>query len=259
MTNPLVLAAGSMLDCTASEMMAAAAGAGFDGVGLRLSGEHAGDPAVLRGEARTLGLTIHDTEVHRIGPDAGDPTELLDRSAALGVRSVLVVSDLDDRATTRALLTRVASLCRERSLRPGLEYMAWTDPCDPIDAIDMARESGCALVVDLLHHVRLGYGPDEIEAIVDSGTLGWVQLCDAPIVAPADLIDEARHHRLPPGLGALPLRELLAPVPAATTISVEVQSDELLSTQPAGRARLLHDSSRALLVHGSGGSPRTGT
>ena len=250
MTNPLVLAAGSMLDCTASEMLAAAAGAGFDGVGLRLTGEHAGDPAVLRAEARALGLTIHDTEVHRIGSDARDPTELLDWSAALGARSVLVVSDLDDSATTRALLTGVASLCRERSLRPGLEYMAWTDPRDPIEAISMARESGCALVVDLLHHVRLGCGPDEIEAIVDSGTLGWVQLCDAPVVPPSDLIDEARHRRLPPGFGALRLEDLLAPVPATTTISVEVQSDELLALDPAGRARLLHDTARSVLGHG---------
>jgi hypothetical protein len=61
--------------------------------------------------------------------------------------------------------------------------------------------------------------------------------------------DEARHGRLTPGTGILPLRALLARVPAAVTISVEVQSDDLLALSPGERARLLHDAATAVLGH----------
>jgi hypothetical protein len=76
-----------------------------------------------------------------------------------------------------------------------------------------------------------------------------VQLCDAPLPAPADgdLVHEARHGRLPPGAGELPLGELLECVPDGIVISVEVQSTVLGELPPAERARLLHDAARGVI------------
>ena len=82
--------------------------------------------------------------------------------------------------------------------------------------------------------------PTSCSAVVESGTLGWVQICDALLEPPADLIHEARHQRLAPGSGELPLAELLACLDADVTISVEVQNDALLGVPPIDRARLLH-------------------
>jgi sugar phosphate isomerase/epimerase len=51
------------------------------------------------------------------------------------------------------------------------------------------------------------------------------QLCDAvatPPDTPEAIIAEARSGRLPPGQGVLPLRDLLAELPAGTVLSVEV-------------------------------------
>jgi sugar phosphate isomerase/epimerase len=247
----LVLAAGSMLDCDAVTLVEVAATAGFDGVGLRLSGPHQViDPVGLRRHADGLGVTIHDTEVHRIGANESDATDLIERSAAIGATALLVVSDLSDRRVTVARVSALEEECRRHGLVLGLEYMAWTDPSTSAAAVEVARATGCRVVVDLLHHTRVGEGSDALDAVVGSGTLGWVQLCDAPIAAPldGDLVHEARHGRLPPGLGELPLRTLLAHVPADVVVSVEVQSDTLLALPPAERACLLHDTARAVLT-----------
>lgn len=77
-----------------------------------------------------------------------------------------------------------------------------------------------------------------------------MQNCDAPIARPAsgDLVDEARHHRRPPGEGELPLAELLAVLPADVTLSVEVQSEDLARRYPpTERARHLLRAARRLL------------
>lgn len=250
MTYRLVLAAGSMLDCDADMMIDIAAGAGFEWVGLRLSGEHGViDPAASRRRAHRLGVSVHDSEVHRIGQVGSDPIDLLDASASVGAAAVLVVSDLADRQHTVDEVGRLVEECRSRSMLLGLEYMAWTNPSTPAEAVEMAHQTGCVVVVDVLHHHRLGAGVAELEMIVQSGTLGWVQICDAPVTPRrgVDLVHEARHGRLPPGSGDLPLTEMLECLPDDATISIEVQSDDLGTIAPIDRAALLHDATHAAL------------
>ncbi len=264
--GPLILAAGSMLDCSTTRLLDAASSAGFDGVGLRLSGVHAvadaTEAAGVTRRATDLGLIIHDVEVVRIDADWHDghpPDEvvrLLESATALGARSVLAVGDLTDRSATVDALHHLVDAAAALDITVGLEYMGWTLPRTPSDALAMANEVGCTVVVDVLHHVRVGAGPDDLDAIVDSGRLGWVQTCDAAHAAAVDLDDvdevdevgrndlihEARHRRLPPGQGILPIADLIARLPGETAISVEVQSDELLAVEPAARARLLADA-----------------
>lgn len=247
----IVLAAGSVLDADAEAVIGAAAAAGFDGVGLRRSGEHRGDPAALVRAAGRREVAIHDVEVHRIGPDGPDErAALLDDAVLVGATAVLVVSDLVDRDATVTAVGDLVDAARRRGLVVGLEYMAWTDPSTPADARSVAAATGCRLVVDVLHHTRVGAGPRELAAIVAAGHLGWVQLCDAPRGAPDDLVHEARHERLAPGHGSLPLRALLAEVPPDAVISVEVQSDTLAATPVIERARSLLDATRRTLAAG---------
>jgi sugar phosphate isomerase/epimerase len=239
----LILAAGSMLDQPHLPLIGAAAEAGFDGVGLRLSGEETpAELSTVRAAAERAGIVIHDTEVHRHRLGGPGPEWLIEATMAVGAGALLMVSDdLDPVATTEAVAA-AAEACRAAGVRLAIEYMAWVCPDNPADAVAMANEAECDLVVDLLHHHRVGAGPVELDAVVASGRLGWVQLCDAPAAHPgADgLLTEARHERMPPGLGGLPLELLLAWVPPGTPISVEVQSDALLAVEPHERARVLH-------------------
>ena len=240
-----------MLDQTPVALINAAATAGFDGVGLRISNpvtdvHSVTDPSAVQRHALDRGVSIHDVEVHRIG--SGDPGPLVERAAAVGATAVLVVSDTRHRSDTIAGVAALVTLANRYSIKVGLEYMAWTDPSGPLDAVAIAMETGCQVVVDVLHHVRVGATADDLRSVVESGTLGWVQVCDAAAAHPTDLIHEARHQRLVPGAGALPLADLLAEVGSEVTISVEVQSDSLLAVGAMERALLLHDATRSLLA-----------
>lgn len=261
----LVLAAGSMLDVDHEELIAHAAAAGFGGVGLRLTEDEQLDRdrlAALARRAADLGLAVHDVEVHRIsaGRTVDDAARLIDAASVLGAPWVLVVSDLGRGEgaggnETIDELARIVDRASSAGVSIGLEYMAWTAPPDPIGALRMARATGARVVVDVLHHVRVGAGVRELSAIVRSGSLGWLQLCDAPRAAPTgstapdDLLHEARHARLPPGDGELPLGELLAVVPAEVAIAVEVQSEHLAATwPPAQRAGTLFEAASRVLT-----------
>ena len=253
----LLLAAGSALDAHPLTLIDVAADAGFDGVGLRLAFDGPDPPnhAELSGyvtRAAHRSIVIHDVEVYRINSSSPDPGPLLDAAAALGAEAVLAVSDDPDLVATERQLTVFADRCRAAGVAPALEYMAWTTANDPATAMQLAAATGMHIVVDLLHHHRVGAGPDELATIVASGQLGWVQLADAPARAPDDLIHEARHGRLPPGDGELPLGPLLDALPSDVTISVEVQSDDLRDRlPPAARAELLADAARSVLArHG---------
>lgn len=231
-STPLLLAAGSVLDLEPVEVIEHAAAAGFSGIGLRLSAPYRQQRSVLetwRQRAEECGVEVHDVEVHRIGSDDGRQwATLLDDAVAVGAGRVLVVSDLADLDATTAAVGRLVDLAAVRHLEVALEYMAWTTPATPAGALEVARRTGALVIADLLHHHRVGAGAAELIALADSGRLGWVQLCDAPLGPPeGPLVEEARHRRLPPGEGGLPLDDLLAAVPVATPISVEVQSDRL--------------------------------
>jgi sugar phosphate isomerase/epimerase len=253
MSGLLALAAGSVLDAAPEAAVRAAAAAGFDALGLRSSAEHALDVAGrrrLRKLADDLGVVVHDLEVVRLR-DAGSLDEvdrLLEAAADLGAARLLVVSDHPDPAVTEELLAATVERAAGAEVIVGLEYMAWTTPSDPAAAAAMAARTGARVIVDLLHHVRIGAGAAELHDLVASGRLGWVQLCDAPLAPLSDLVHEARNERRPPGEGELPLRELLQVVPDGTTCSVEVQSDVLAGrTTPAERAVLLATTARRVL------------
>jgi len=248
----LHLAAGSALDATAHELVVAAGAAGFSGVGLRVSGEHrlsAPEASRLRRVLDGSGVVVSEVEVIRIGDPTGDAGAVIDAAAALGAPWILVVSDLSDVSATRDALGGLAQRAAEVGVRLGLEYMAWTTPSTPALATELARACGVSVVCDVLHHHRVGATPDDMVALVGSGLLGWVQICDAPFHGPRGdgpaLIHEARHERLPPGEGALPATDLLRHVPVEVPLSVEVQSDVLRRSVPvADRVRVLHDAAQ---------------
>lgn len=254
MASRLALAAGSALDATPHELVSAAAAAGFAAIGVRPPAELLRDHRALVELRRRLddaGLEVHEVEVVRIGSTDDDTSALVEAAVVLRATAVLVVSDLPDQAASLDRLAEVAEMCRDAGTVAALEYMAWTTPSTPEVAVEMASQVDATVVVDVLHHVRVGADKHALALVAKSGRLGWLQLCDAAEAAPIGrdaLIREARHERLVPGTGSLPLDALLAAVPPATLVSVEVQSDELVARVPvADRAHLLARAAREVL------------
>lgn len=254
----LSMAAGSFLDLSAEQLIELCSSSiHLQGIGLRVTGEQAVERSrwqEVRSVVEAKGIAITDVEVYRIGSPLGRQFEsvdaLIEMAAAIGARNILVVGDVEDRDFIKGELQRIVDVARDHGVGVGLEYMAWTMPHSIDTARYLAQATGCRLVVDVLHHTRIGASVEDLAGIVSDGVLGWVQICDAADVPPLNrtsLIQEARHGRLLPGHGALPLADLLAVIPGDTTFSIEVQSDELLKLDPLARMQALTTSAYEVL------------
>ena len=259
-SHPISLAHLTVLDTTPPELITVAAAAGFRTVGIRLTATpsvgvppydvlHEGP--LLRETLRRMadtGVSVLDTEFLRFEPDrpVGVPEGFLEVSARLGAKNVLVMSAEPDEART---LERFGDLCDRAAsygLQVCLEFAIYTGVRTLAHAAQMVARSqrpNASVLVDALHFSRSGGLPAHIRD-VDPALFRYAQICDAaadmpgPTDTPA-LIREARTGRLLPGEGVLPLRELVAALPAGVPLAIEAPcraTAELPAVERAKRA-----------------------
>lgn len=254
------LSAGTILDATPEQALRAAAAAGFGGFGIRWEPDST-SPRGLRGLRRAIaasGLRLLDLEVVRLAPDVpvGTHRPWVDVAGELGAHFVLVVSDHPDISRSRDELVILAEWCAPAGLTVALEFMRFTAVSTFAAASGLVSSTGAAnlaVLVDALHLQRGGETPG---ALVGSGhaPVGYVQLCDASAAAPegsadpAVLAHEARHDRLFPGDGELPLIDLVTTLPPDLPCCVEVQSDRWSALDVVERAQRAMLSLREVLT-----------
>jgi len=266
--HPISLAHLTVLDTTPPELVTVANTAGFRTVGIRLTATpsvgvppydalHEGP--ILRETLLRLkdtGVSVLDTEFLRFEPDqpVGVPEGFLEVSARLGAKYVLVMSAEPDGGRT---LERFVDLC-ERAAQYGLhvclEFAVYTGVRTLSHAAQMVVRSGrpnASVLIDALHFSRSGGLPSHV-ASVDPALFRYAQICDASpdMPAPTDtpsLIREARTGRLLPGEGALPLRELVAALPAGLPLAIEAPCRATADLPAVERARRAHRALSALL------------
>jgi sugar phosphate isomerase/epimerase len=243
----------TLLDVAPPRFASLAAQAGFGAVGLRISPVTSDEPAwpmspgspMLADTVRRCadaGVDVLGVEAIRLGPAAGpaDHEPVLHAAAELGawhVNALCEDPDLDRLADRFAELVAAA---RPFRIRPVIEFMAYRSVKTLADAVAVAGPSGGGgLLIDALHVQRCGVDLGELAA-VDPGLIGYLQLCDAPLKPPGDELHEARAARLLPGAGELPLRDLLAALPAGIPAAVEAPH------QHAGDADFAEAARRAL-------------
>lgn len=267
MPRELSLAHLSVLDATPPELVTVAAAAGFGRIGIRLSAtasvgvppyDMLGDTPVMRETLARLadtGVAVLDVEFLRFEPQQpqGIPDGFLEAGARLGAQYVLVMSAEPLEART---LERFCDLCaraRTYGLHVCLEFAIYTGVKTLADAVRMVRASGCrnaSVLVDALHFSRSGGWPSDI-ASVDPSLFKYAQICDAVAAIPGatgDLIREARTGRLFPGEGALPLRDLVAALPATIPLAVEAPVRATAGLTALERAQRAYRSMQALLA-----------
>ena len=252
----------SLIETPPADLVRIAAEAGYDLVDLRMAPATPTDRTYNSGElaalARTLapmlrdgGLAVWDVEIIRIN-DQTRPRDYLppmEAAAHLGASRMKLVCDTDHHARAAELLAEIAQLAAPFGLILDLEYMVFSGVKSlkaALDVVNAAAQPNLRVLVDALHWARAGDTAEDIRA-AGPALLNYVQLCDAPGAAPVGrdaLIAEARTSRLPPGEGALALKDLLAAMPPDCVASLEVPLPP--GHDPAAHARRLLAAARAV-------------
>jgi sugar phosphate isomerase/epimerase len=247
MTPPIGIAHLTLLRLTPPELVAVAAEAGYDFVGIRVKAVTAGERRYAMepgsplsretvARLRDTGLEVRDIEFLPLGPDTGrdDWMPALEAGAALGARTFSVVGVDEDRGRLTDTLARLVADGAPYGIRPTLEPISYQPVSRVAEAAGIARAAGSAVLLDSLHIQRGGSPMDEVRAL-EPDLVPLVQLCDGPLVLPP-VLDlppgtpaegtarhvESRVQREVVGEGEFPLAELLGAVAAGTPLSVEV-------------------------------------
>jgi sugar phosphate isomerase/epimerase len=237
---PLGLAHFSCIEMRPADFVRLAGQVGYAFVGLRLHPAFPGAPfyTLTPGSAeirqtkdalRQAGIGVHDIEFVVVDSEfcPTDLSAVLDSAAELGARRLSVCGDDPDNGRFIANLSALAEIAAKVGIGIDLEIMPWRQIGTLDAAVEAVAAAGMAnvgVLVDALHLARSGSRPADLIGLPPS-MIRSVQLCDAPAERPADvagLIAEARGGRLPPGLGALPLGDLIGVIPQDAVISVEV-------------------------------------
>jgi sugar phosphate isomerase/epimerase len=223
----------TLLDVAPPRFASLAAQAGFGAVGLRISPVTADEPAwpmspgspMLADTVRRCadaGIDVLGVEAIRLGPaSTADHEPVLHAAAELGAWHVNALCEDPDLGRLADRFAELVEAARPFRIRPVIEFMAYRSVRTLADAVAVVGPSGGGgLLIDALHVQRCGVDLADLAA-VDPSLIAYLQLCDAPLKSPDDELHEARAARLLPGAGELPLRGLLAALPADIPAAVE--------------------------------------
>ena len=258
--NRISLASGVVPEFGPLDTIAAAAAGGFDAVGLWIEPPSwtAETTRACTSALADTGLDLLDVEVVWLKPGAADPDHLrcIDIGAELGARNVLVVSSDPNMEATAPKFAQLCAHARPAGMRVALEFGLFTEVrtiADALAVLDAVDDPTAALLIDPLHLVRSGGGPEDVAQVARS-RLPYAQLCDAPAIgaSPADpeaILAEAIDGRLQTGEGGLPLAVLMQALPRDLPLSIELRSKALRDAYPdAGeRAAATARATRAFL------------
>ncbi|CAM2188098.1 Xylose isomerase-like TIM barrel domain-containing protein [Paraburkholderia sacchari] len=235
----------TVLDLPPPEVARVAADAGFDAFGLRLHPVRPGEVAPpvhgdtpMRRELLAImkgtGVQFFDVEAFRLDRtiDFGAIEKTFEAAARLGASNALVFVDERDIDVASDLYARFCDLARQHDLDACLEFMPWLGISSLDAALSMVRTVACSnakILLDALHFFRSLTPLDRLREL-DPGLMNYVQICDAPLTAPATLdaiANEARFERLYPGEGELPVVEFLAALPDGLVVAPEVATARL--------------------------------
>jgi sugar phosphate isomerase/epimerase len=251
---PLGLAHLSALDLPPPQFIRTAAEAGFESVGLRFVAVNDVTPGYpLMSDAKMLretkdalsetGLRVNDVEFLKFEPGT-DPRSfdaLIDTAAELGARTIITAPYDEDLIRLGDNLGQFADLTAAKGVQTVLEFFPWTVIDDLVSCWKLVQNSSenLGILVDSLHFNR-SHSSIELLKTIPAKRLPFVQLCDAPVQESytfEELIYAGRDERLAPGLGEIPLAEIVEALPDNLPISLEVP--QLSKTNELGEDRVL--------------------
>jgi sugar phosphate isomerase/epimerase len=248
----------------------AAGKAGFGAVGIRICARRPGEPfatpvlgvpgqaAALRRRAHEQGVRLSNVSAYQFYPEV-EVAQMLPVIDALAELEVpIVVANGFDTDLAR-FADRFASYCEQAQkvgARVALEFLPYSAVRTLGAALQLVQASGAAnagLLLDALHLQRAGSAPASLRALPPERVV-FAQLCDAPAQPAASddesLLNEARHARLPPGTGDLPLHDFLDALPPQCEIEYEVARADQRDRSPLEKAQAAAaDALRFMRIH----------
>jgi sugar phosphate isomerase/epimerase len=209
-----------------------------------------------RGVSIALGEGIY---VHS-GSDIRTSATDLDIMAELGVAMINTVTMDPDLSRSFDEFALLAEMTAERGMETTVEFapsLTIPDLDAALAAVRYVDRPDFRLLIDTMHLARAGNTASDLAAI-DPGLIAHIQLSDNTLAQRGSVYREDSIDRMVPGEGELPLREILAVVPAEVVIGLEVP---MRSRAEAGvateeRARQCVEGARELLA--AIGHPATG-
>lgn len=235
-----------------AETIAAAAGAGFEYIGLDRASvtahEHSGgDVGMISDVLRDHNLQCSDVAVLMTGVDRTDPVAeaeaLADLGGVVGAEACLTTQI---GPIPEPHLIEVLDECADRlgalGMRLAIEFVPYTPLPDLRASIRVCEALGwdrAGVALDSLHFFRSGAPWAELEAL-EKEQIALVQYSDAPAAPPDSLRDESSNQRRFPGDGGLELRRFVQAVLATGydgTVTAEVLSTVVRASDPVAMAR----------------------
>lgn len=234
MDQILSLAAGTLPEFRPDQIAHAAGQSGFSHVGFTIEPQHwtLEQAKATKAAIKQYGLSVLDVEVVWI-PEGGELTDdhrlIIDAGAELAAPNVLVVSAEPDPDRTAAALHQLCEWAAPAHMRVSLEFLMITAVQSLGSALDIVARCdhpGAAVLIDSLHFQRAGHSAVNLKT-VDCNLLAYSQICDGNLQCPDDFdayLEDAIDLRSVPGEGHLPLTDILAGLPKAIPLSLEVRS-----------------------------------
>lgn len=208
--------------------------------------------AAMRAAIAETGVRLANLECFNLLPGVDPATfaTALEFGADLGATSGTAIirenPSLDDALAT---YQRLCDMAAEHGIRINVEFFTTNQSLSGIDDaaafVRRAKRANTGLVIDALHLMRTSGGLAGLERI-DPEMVGWLQLCDGPLAPPADLKHELRH-RLRPGEGEFPLREIVERCPPGLPLAIEsVHNARAAELTPEQRAVAMRQAAGAL-------------
>src|SRR5947209_1620971 len=232
MKHEYSLAHLTVLSLTPPQVVDAAARAGYEYVGLRMTRVTPSEPLYDLARDRALmnetkarlsatGVRVHDIELFRMDPSLGPEDFLaeLDATVELGAHHIIAQLPDPDRARATERFAKLCDFAGERDIFVSLEFPHWTETGDLTEAARVVRavaKPNAGILIDMLHMCRSRSSLDELAGLPREW-FPFAHVCDAPKEIPDTLesiIRTARDERLFPGEGECGVREILACMPA---------------------------------------------
>jgi sugar phosphate isomerase/epimerase len=263
--NRIIIAPTTLQDTAPIEYIEATIAAGYDGIGLRVH-RSPGLPfhpvvgnAALVGEMKQriadAGLEVLDLYSFYLEPDSDVATfaGAMELGAAFGAKYATVMGADQDWSRQRDNFVRTCDLAAQFGLTCSLEFAVIRPLATLPQTVQLITEARreAVICIDPLHLARSGGSPADVKRL-DAKYFPYAQISDGILDPgepnPALFGKLGLGRRAMPGEGKLPLRELLAALPADIPLSVELPQALGKGTTAREWARTALESTRNFLA-----------